>query len=70
MEHMKATLMFGAGDVRVETVRAYLEDSIQQVLRGDLDPGRVFDRTVSIDDVPAAYAAMDAREALKVMVAF
>ncbi|WP_211373494.1 zinc-binding dehydrogenase [Agromyces allii] len=51
-------------------VRAYLEDAIGQVLRGDLDPGRVFDRTVSIDDVPAAYAAMDAREALKVMVAF
>jgi len=51
-------------------VRAYLEAAIQQVLRGEIDPGRVFDRTVSIDDVPAAYAAMDAREALKVMVAF
>ncbi|WP_353808352.1 zinc-binding dehydrogenase [Agromyces sp. SYSU T00194] len=51
-------------------VRAYLEPAIRQVLDGEIDPGRVFDRTVGIDDVPAAYAAMDAREALKVMVGF
>ncbi len=51
-------------------VRAYLEEAVGQVLSGDIDPGRVFDRTVGIDDVPAGYAAMDAREALKVLVAF
>lgn len=51
-------------------VRAYLESAIQDVLEGRIDPGRVFDRTVGIDDVPAGYAAMDSREALKVMVAF
>jgi threonine dehydrogenase-like Zn-dependent dehydrogenase len=51
-------------------VRAYLEAAIQEVLDGEIDPGRVFDRTVGLDDIPAAYAAMDAREALKVMVAF
>ena len=51
-------------------VRAYLEDAVRQVLSGEIDPGRVFDRTVGIDDVPAGYAAMDAREALKVLVAF
>jgi hypothetical protein len=28
----------------------------------------VFDRTVDLDGVPAGYAAMDAREALKVLV--
>ena len=49
-------------------VRAYLEDAITQVLDGVIEPGRVFDRTIAIDDVPAGYAAMDAREALKVMV--
>lgn len=49
-------------------VRAYLEDAITQVLDGTIDPGKVFDRTVDIEDVPAGYAAMDAREALKVMV--
>lgn len=51
-------------------VRAYLEPAIQQVLHGVIDPGRVFDRTVGIEEVPAGYREMDAREALKVMVAF
>lgn len=49
-------------------VRAYLEPAIQQVLDGVINPGRVFDRTVSLDDVPAGYAAMNDRTALKVMV--
>ena len=30
--------------------------------------GRVFDRTIGIEEVPAGYEAMDKREALKVMV--
>lgn len=49
-------------------VRAYLEDAIQQVLDGTINPGKVFDRTIGFDEVPAGYAAMDDREALKVMV--
>lgn len=49
-------------------VRAYLEEAIAQVLPGEINPGKVFDRTVSIENVPAGYAAMDDREALKVMV--
>ena len=31
------------------------------VLDGRLEPGKVFDRTVSLDDVPAGYRAMDDR---------
>lgn len=49
-------------------VRAYIEQTIPQVLEGTIEPGRVFDVTMPIDDVPAGYAAMDAREALKVLV--
>ena len=49
-------------------VRAYIERLLPAVLDGTVQPGRVFDRTVALDDTPAAYAAMDAREALKVMV--
>ncbi|GAA2247930.1 alcohol dehydrogenase catalytic domain-containing protein [Herbiconiux moechotypicola] len=49
-------------------VRAYLEAAVQQVLDGVIDPGRVFDRTVSFDDVALGYAAMDERSALKVML--
>lgn len=51
-------------------VRAYLEDAIPQVLRGEIDPGRVFDKTVAIDDIAEGYAAMDRRESLKTIVAF
>ncbi|MFV0635009.1 zinc-binding dehydrogenase [Demequina sp.] len=49
-------------------VRAYLEDAIQDVLTGEINPGKVFDRTVGFDAIPEGYQAMDAREALKVMI--
>ena len=49
-------------------VRAYIEQLLPAVLDGTVNPGRVFDRTVSIEDTPQGYAAMDAREALKVMI--
>ncbi|MEJ5868492.1 alcohol dehydrogenase catalytic domain-containing protein [Pseudokineococcus sp. 5B2Z-1] len=49
-------------------VRAYLEDVLPDVLSGALEPGRVFDRTVDLDDIPSAYKAMDDRKALKVAV--
>lgn len=49
-------------------VRAYLEDAITQVLSGEIQPGKVFDRTVSIEEVPIGYQAMDERQALKVMI--
>lgn len=48
--------------------RAYIEELMPDVLEGKVDPGRVFDRTVSLDEVPAGYKAMDDREALKVLV--
>ncbi len=51
-------------------VRAYLQDAVTQVLTGDLTPGKVFDRTITLEDAPAGYKAMDDREALKVMIAF
>ncbi|MCU1480929.1 MAG: Alcohol dehydrogenase GroES domain protein [Subtercola sp.] len=49
-------------------VRAYIEAALPDVLEGRIEPGRVFDRTVSIDEVPAGYRAMDDRSALKVLV--
>jgi threonine dehydrogenase-like Zn-dependent dehydrogenase len=50
-------------------VRAYIDELLPDVLEGRIDPGRVFDRTVGLDGVPDGYRAMDAREAIKVMVA-
>jgi threonine dehydrogenase-like Zn-dependent dehydrogenase len=32
------------------------------------EPGRVFDRTVDLDDVPDGYRAMANRESIKVMI--
>lgn len=49
-------------------VRAYMEELMEDVLAGTLDPSPVFDLTVDLDGVPAGYAAMDRREALKVLV--
>ncbi|WP_234996515.1 alcohol dehydrogenase catalytic domain-containing protein [Demequina sp. NBRC 110054] len=54
----------------IAPVRAYLDDAIQDVLNGVIDPGKVFDSTIGIDDVPAGYGAMDRRESLKVMIEF
>ena len=49
-------------------VRAYIDRLLPGVLDGTVDPGRVFDRTVSLEEVPEGYRAMDERTALKVIV--
>jgi alcohol dehydrogenase len=49
-------------------VRAYMHALMKDVLEGRLDPSPVFDMTVDLAGVPAGYAAMDQREALKVLV--
>jgi threonine dehydrogenase-like Zn-dependent dehydrogenase len=51
-------------------VRAYIDELLPGILDGSVDPGKVFDRTVSLDEVPAAYRAMDDREVLKALIAF
>jgi threonine dehydrogenase-like Zn-dependent dehydrogenase len=38
------------------------------ILDGTIEPGRVFDRTVSVDRVPDGYRAMAGRDALKVLI--
>jgi threonine dehydrogenase-like Zn-dependent dehydrogenase len=49
-------------------VRAYIEELLPDVLEGRIEPGRVFDRVVPLDEVPEGYRAMDERDAIKVMV--
>jgi threonine dehydrogenase-like Zn-dependent dehydrogenase len=49
-------------------VRAYIEELLPDILEGRIQPGRVFDRVVRIDEVPEGYRAMNEREALKVMI--
>jgi threonine dehydrogenase-like Zn-dependent dehydrogenase len=52
----------------VAPARAYIEELLPDILDGTIEPGRVFDRTVTLDGVPDGYKAMAEREALKVMI--
>jgi threonine dehydrogenase-like Zn-dependent dehydrogenase len=49
-------------------VRSYIEDLLPDILGGEINPGRVFDRTIDLSEVPDGYRAMANREALKVLV--
>src|SRR5437868_3189913 len=51
-------------------VRAYIEELLPDVLEGRIEPGRVFERVVRLDDVPDGYRAMNDREAIKVLIEF
>ena len=48
--------------------RAYFAELLPDVLEGKIEPGRVFDRVVRLDEVPDGYRAMDEREAIKVLL--
>jgi hypothetical protein len=52
----------------IAPARAYIPKLLPDVLEGRLQPGRVFDRTIGLEDVPDGYRAMNDREALKVLV--
>jgi threonine dehydrogenase-like Zn-dependent dehydrogenase len=48
--------------------RAYIEELLPDVVDGTIEPGRVFDRAIGLEDVPDGYRAMNDREAIKVMI--
>ncbi len=50
--------------------RAYIEELLPDVLEGRIEPGRVFDRVISLEEIPDGYRAMNEREAIKVMIKF
>jgi threonine dehydrogenase-like Zn-dependent dehydrogenase len=52
----------------VAPARTYIPELLPDLLDGTIQPGRVFDRTVGLDEVPAGYRAMADREALKVLI--
>jgi threonine dehydrogenase-like Zn-dependent dehydrogenase len=49
-------------------VRAYIEELLPDVLEGRIEPGRVFDRTGTLDEVPEGYRLMNEREVLKFQI--
>ncbi|MGE5177939.1 MAG: zinc-binding dehydrogenase [Bacteroidota bacterium] len=48
--------------------RAYMRSLLPDVLEGRIEPGKVFDRMIGLEEVPEGYRAMNARESIKVMV--
>src|SRR3954447_19441221 len=49
-------------------VRAYLPDLIERVVNGRINPGKVFDLTLPLDEVAEGYKAMDERRAIKALL--
>ncbi|MFC4243796.1 zinc-dependent alcohol dehydrogenase family protein [Gryllotalpicola reticulitermitis] len=52
----------------VAPVRNYIDELLPEVWNGSLTPGRVFDLTLPLSEVAEAYAAMDERRAIKVLL--
>lgn len=50
--------------------RAYITELLPDVLEGKIEPGRVLDRIVRLDEVPDGYRAMNDREVIKVIIEF
>src|SRR5256885_262602 len=49
-------------------VRRYLPDLIDRVLSGRMNPGKVFDLTLPLQEVAEGYRAMDERRAIKTLL--
>ncbi len=49
-------------------VRAYLEQAVEDVTSGTINPGLVFDERLPLGEAARAYQLMDSRQALKVML--
>ncbi|MEU7719570.1 zinc-dependent alcohol dehydrogenase family protein [Streptomyces tibetensis] len=49
-------------------VRRFLPDLIDRVLTGRIDPGKVFDLSLPLDQVAKGYQAMDERRAVKALL--
>jgi len=49
-------------------VRRFLPDLVGRVLEGRIDPGKVFDLTLPLDQVAEGYRAMDERRAVKALL--
>ncbi|MEN5073311.1 zinc-dependent alcohol dehydrogenase family protein [Isoptericola cucumis] len=49
-------------------VRRFLPELVQLIWDGTIDPGKVFDLTLPLEDTAEAYRAMDERRAVKVLL--
>jgi threonine dehydrogenase-like Zn-dependent dehydrogenase len=49
-------------------VRRYLPELIDLILNGTINPGKVFDLVLPLDQVAEGYRAMDERRAVKALL--
>jgi threonine dehydrogenase-like Zn-dependent dehydrogenase len=49
-------------------VRGYIEELLPEVLAGTIQPGKVFTLELPLTEAAEAYAAMDERRAIKVLL--
>ena len=49
-------------------VRRFLPDLIDRIWTRQINPGKVFDLTLPLDQVAEGYAAMDERRAIKTLL--
>jgi len=49
-------------------VRRFLPDLIHRIEKRDIDPGKVFDLTLPLDQAAEGYRAMDERRAIKTLL--
>ncbi|MEV5002126.1 zinc-dependent alcohol dehydrogenase family protein [Nocardioides sp. LML1-1-1.1] len=52
----------------IAPVRRYLPELLELVTSGRIDPGKVFDLTLPLEESPEGYRAMDERRAIKVLL--
>jgi len=49
-------------------VRRYLPELVDLILKGKIQPGKVFDLELPLENVAEGYAAMDERRAIKALL--
>ena len=49
-------------------MRRFLPELIELIWNREINPGKVFDLELPLDEAAAAYRAMDEREAIKVLL--
>ncbi|GHF21090.1 IMP dehydrogenase [Streptomyces spiralis] len=52
----------------VAPARAYIEELMPHILNREIQPGRVFDRVLALEEIADGYRAMNDRAALKVII--
>ena len=65
---MSVTGQYAAGASGGQIVRGYIDELLPDVLSGAIEPGLVFDLELPLTEAAEAYAAMDERRAIKVLL--